>query len=112
MCILCGELITKDHWTDQDISGDNRSTIVAGEKQRDRKRNRMYREKLTNVVLKKYGLQLTEWNNSKYILSDKKGKSDIVHDLGTLWTSAEKMLSQPVDPLDPVLLKQIKAETL
>lgn len=112
MCILCGELIMQDHWTDQDISGNDNSTAVTGEKQRDRKRNRMYREKLTNVVLKNYGLQLKEWNNSKYILKSKTGKNEIVHDLGALWISAEKMLHHPVDPLDSSLLENIRNETM
>jgi hypothetical protein len=57
-----------------------------------------------------YGLRLNDWNGSKYILSDKKGRSLIVQDLGSLWPAVEKLLGRPIDPLDPSLHDALKQQ--
>lgn len=108
MCILCGELIMQDHWTDKRISSDNEPTITVGETQGIRRRNRLHRVRLANKILPHYGLNLTEWNGSKFILKNKKGKIETVHDLGALWPAVEKINNCPIDPLDPALLEKIK----
>lgn len=108
MCILCGELITQDHWTDVDISNNQKSTVVVGENQRNRRRNRLRRVHISNNVLTHYGLHLNEWNSSKFILKNKKGKTKIVHDLGALWPEVEQFINGPIDPLDPDLLEKIR----
>jgi hypothetical protein len=108
MCVLCGEFVMKIHWTDQTSSDE--SEIRVGDKQRDRQRTRLQRTSLCNNILRHYRLKLEDWNGSKYILSNPKGNNEVVHDLGTLWATAEKMLGRPINPLDPELLSLIQSE--
>lgn len=106
MCVLCGrDFIAQVHWANRHIEDKAR---VPGsdplEYQRDRRRDRVHRAALTNEVLRHYGLRVEDWSGSKYLLSDKKGRSEIVQDLGALWPAAEKLAGRPLDPLDPTLL--------
>lgn len=107
MCIFCGDFISRVHWTD--INKKNQSDlIVVGESQRERQRNRLLRVNLCNKILTLYGLKLFDWNNAKYLLEDKKGQQIIVHDLGSLWYDAQKLIGKPINPLDTYLLDSIK----
>ncbi|MFY0545642.1 hypothetical protein [Brevibacillus sp. H7] len=108
MCVLCGEYVMNVHWTDRksDRNEDNRK-VVAGENQRSRVRDRRHRSRLTNQILRYYGLRVEDWTGSKYVLYDKKGRSVIVQDLGGLWPAAEKLINRPLDPLDPALLETL-----
>lgn len=107
MCILCGDLITQIHWTESVSDQAKNSTIVVGENQGRRKRNRLHRVGLLNQIFKHYGLKLSEWQGSKFILKNQQGKVTIVHDLGALWPAVEQMMGKPLDPLDPVLLAKL-----
>jgi hypothetical protein len=106
MCVLCGEFVMKVHWTDQ--ASDDSSEVIVGNQQRDRQRTRIHRTTLCNEILRFYQLTLEEWNGSKFILRDPKGNQEIVHDLGTLWYTAEKLLGFAIDPLDPYLLQKLQ----
>lgn len=105
MCVLCGEFIEQIHWTDMERQ--HLETVVAGAHQRERKRSRLLRTKICNDIFESYGLKLREWNNSKFILSNKTGKMSVVHDLGQIWKEAEKFAGRPIDPLDPSLLENL-----
>ena len=48
-----------------------------------------------------------DWNGSKYLLKDGKGRSELAQDLGSLWPAAEKLAGRAPDPLDPALLKKL-----
>lgn len=106
MCVLCGELITSFHWSDEDFKAqmNDDSTIVVGEKQRERLRARLKRAKVANTILSFYGLSLKEWQGSKFLLADKKGTSLIVNDLGDLWHKAQSLTNKKLDMLDTKLL--------
>jgi hypothetical protein len=109
MCVLCGEFVMQVHWTER--KHDDRSSIVVGDdKLRERQRDRFHRTRLTNQILKHYGLQVNDWSGSKYVLSDRKGSSVVVHDLGGLWPAAEKLLRRPLDPLDPSLIDSLSSK--
>lgn len=103
MCILCGELITTFHWSDENFKTQD-CEIIVGEHQRDRMRSRLKRTRLLNRILAFYGLNLQEWQGSKFILMDKKGQTLIVNDLGDLWQKAEQIHKNPLDALDSKLL--------
>ena len=103
MCILCGELITNLHWSEGVSS--NEKEIVVGDKQRDRMRQRLQKVKIVNMILNFYGLQLKEWNASKFVLSDKKGNTKIINHLGELWERAASLTSKDIDVLDIKLLE-------
>lgn len=111
MCVLCNGSVLQVHWTERKTKGLSQSTIQkAGETQRSRMRERHIRIRQSNKILSVYGLKLNDWTGSKYILTDKKGRTEIVQDLGMLWTIVEKLLGKPIDPLDPKLLNELLPE--
>ena len=61
-------------------------------------------------MLRHYGLTLSDWQASSFVLSTATGKTELVEDLGHLWTAAEKLLGRPCDPLDPDLIVRLEAE--
>ena len=106
MCILCGEFVTRIHWTEKHAEDKARASIDAGakdENRRDRRRERVRRAAVTNEVLRHYGLKVSDWSGTKYVLSDGKGRSELIQDLGSLWPVAQKLTGRSLDPLDPAL---------
>jgi hypothetical protein len=91
MCALCGVLLTS-HWAERD-SG---------------RRERVFRVRLLNRVLSHFGLELGDWGGSVYVLRDRKGRTAVVNDLGSLWTAAETLAGRPLDPLDPTLVAALR----
>jgi hypothetical protein len=91
MCALCGVLLTS-HWAERD-SG---------------RRDRVFRVRLLNRVLAYFGLELGDWSGRVYVLRDRKGRSAVVDDLGSVWTAAEQLAGRPLDPLDPALLAALR----
>jgi hypothetical protein len=90
MCALCNVLMSS-HWAEQ---GDSR-------------RARVLRTRFLQRLLAHFGLSLDEWAGSVYVLSNRKGNTSIVHDIGTLWISAQALVGRPLDPLDPDLLESL-----
>jgi hypothetical protein len=90
MCALCNVLLS-NHWAEQ---GDSR-------------RARVLRTGFLRRVLAPFGLSLDEWAGSVYVLSDRKGNSSVVQDIGSLWVSAQALAGRPLDPLDPTLLEAL-----
>lgn len=93
MCALCGVLLS-EHWAEQEGGT----------------RGRVFRVQLVNQVLQHFGLSLDDWAGSVYTLRDRKGRSQIVSDLGSLWVEAERMVGRPLDPLDPELVSALRHE--
>jgi hypothetical protein len=81
--------------------------VVGDTQLRSRQRDRHHRTRLANQILRNYGLKLDDWNGSKYILSNQKGSSEVVHDLGSLWPAAQKLIRRSLDPLDPALIQSL-----
>ncbi len=112
MCVLCGELISSFHWTDENYgtngSDENlrepNALISANENARERKRARLKRVGLLNQILAFYGLKINDWQGAKFVLCDKKGQSVIVNDLGDLWDKAQNLAKKEMDALDSHLL--------
>jgi hypothetical protein len=112
MCILCGEFVTQHHWTEKHADDKVRASIDAGakdENRRNRRRERVRRAALANEVLRHYGLKVSDWSGTRYVLRDGKGRSELVHDLGSLWPAAQKLAGRPLDPLDPALQAALRA---
>lgn len=107
MCVLCGQdFVAQVHWTDRHVEDRARASDPDGdpvEYQRDRRRDRIHRVAMTNEVLRHYGLRVEDWSGSKYVIRDRKGRSELVQDLGSLWSAAAKLAGRPPDPLDPAL---------
>lgn len=117
MCVLCGELISSFHWSDENYGTDKSDSygsdenlrgpnvlISANENARERKRARLKRVGLLNQILAFYGLKIGDWQGTKFVLCDKKGQSVIVNDLGDLWDKAQKLAKKEMDALDSNLL--------
>lgn len=60
--------------------------------------------KISNRILAYYGLSISEWNGSRFVLRDKKGGTQIVYDLGDMWNKAELLAYKKLDPLDDAFL--------
>ncbi|MFP6028712.1 hypothetical protein ACLF8T_00710 [Helicobacter pylori] len=114
MCVLCGELISSFHWSDENYGSDSYEIgeglkesnvlISANENARERKRARLKRVGLLNQILAFYGLKINDWQGAKFVLCDKKGQSVIVNDLGDLWDKAQNLAKKKMDALDSHLL--------
>jgi hypothetical protein len=107
MCVLCGQdFVAQVHWTDRHLEDRARAAAPGSDPvayQGDRRRDRAHRVVLTNEILCHYGLKLDDWGGSKYVIRDRKGRSEIVQDLGSLWPAAERLAGRALDPLDPTL---------
>ena len=107
MCVLCGQdFVAQVHWTDRHLEDRARAAAPGSDPvalQGDRRRARARRVALTNEILRHYGLKLADWGGSKYVIRDRKGRSEIVQDLGSLWPAAERLAGRALDPLEPAL---------
>lgn len=90
MCGLCG-LMSSNHWAEQG----------------DTKRARYLRTQLVRRVLGHYGLVLNEWAGDLYVVSDRRGRTVVVDDIGKLWSAGESLAGNPLDPLDPALHERL-----
>ncbi|EPZ73205.1 hypothetical protein [Helicobacter pylori] len=120
MCVLCGEFISSFHWTDgidgsgsyenENLKGKN-ALISANENAKERKRVRLKRVRLLNQILAFYGLKINDWQGAKFVLSDQKGQSVMVNDLGDLWDKAQNLAKKEMDVLDSHLLAFLNQNT-
>ena len=114
MCVLCGQdFVAQVHWTDRHLEDRARAAAPGSDPvayQGDRRRDRAHRVALTNEILVHYGLKLDDWGGSKYVLRDRKGRSELVQDLGSLWPAAAKLVGRTLDPLDPALRETLGEE--
>lgn len=121
MCVLCGELISSFHWSDENYGSDSYEIdenlkepnvlISANENARERKRARLKRVRLLNQILAFYGLKINDWQGTKFVLCDKKGQSVMVNDLGDLWDKAQNLAKKKMDALDSHLLAFLNQNT-
>ncbi len=121
MCVLCGELISSFHWSDENYGSDSyeidenlrepNALISTNENARERKRARLKRVGLLNQILAFYGLKINDWQGTKFVLRDKKGQSVIVNDLGDLWDKAQNLAKKEMDALDSHLLAFLNQNT-
>ncbi|MGL2666849.1 hypothetical protein ACQJ7B_02115 [Helicobacter pylori] len=124
MCVLCGELISSFHWSDENYGSDGSDSygsdenlkepnafISTNENARERKRARLKRVRLLNQILAFYGLKIDDWQGAKFVLCDQKGQSVIVNDLGDLWGKAQNLAKKKMDALDSNLLAFLNQNT-
>jgi hypothetical protein len=105
MCALCGVLGGSGHWTDA-VARPGVFTRTATPL--ERRRERAARVAHANTVLRHYRLTLSDWQGASFLLSTATGKTEIVDTLTHLWSTAEKLLGRPCDPLDPALLAELE----
>ncbi|WFR98670.1 hypothetical protein [Rhizobium tumorigenes] len=107
MCSLCGILGGNEHWADAVA----RPGVYTRNTERiDRRRERAARVRIANRVLAAFGLSLSDWQGTSFLLSTRTGKTEIIEDLGHLWPAAETLAGRPLDPLSLPLLDRLEAE--
>ena len=101
MCALCGVLGGPEHWTDAVARPGvfTRNTDAAS-----RRRERTSQVAAANAILKHYRVSLADWQGTAFVLSTATGKTEIVDNLGHLWTAVERLTGKPCDPLDAELI--------
>jgi len=106
MCALCGVLGGAGHWTD---AAARPGVFTRNVDTLQRRRERIHRVTCAQRVLGFYGLTLSDWQASSFILSTATGKSEIVDNLTHLWAAAERLIGRPCDPLDAALARRLEA---
>ena len=106
MCALCGVLGGAGHWTD---AAARPGVFTRNVDSLQRRRERINRVACAQKVLGLYGLTLSDWQGTSFVLSTATGKTEIVDNLTHLWAAAEKLLGRPCDPLDPALVGRLEA---
>ena len=99
----------QSHWTDVVTSVEENSTVVVGIYNRQHRRERLERAHFVDEIVKFYGFNLSDWNGNRYLLSDKKGNTTIIENLGGIWAAAEVLMHRKPDPLDRELLAYLSA---
>jgi hypothetical protein len=100
MCALCGVLGGGGDWTD---AAARPGVFTRNVDSLQRRRERRNRVACVQRVLGFYGLTLSDWQATSFVLSTLTGKTEIVDNLTHLWAAAEKLTGRPCDPLDPRL---------
>src|SRR5262249_22450256 len=106
MCALCGVLGGSGDWTD---AAPRSGVYTRSQDALQRRRERATRLACARRVLGHYGLPLSDWQATSFVLSTLTGKSCLVDDLSHLWAAAEQLIGRPCDPLDPRLVERLEA---
>jgi hypothetical protein len=96
MCLLCGVLGGNEHWAEAIARPGvyTRNVDVV-----ERRRERRSRMRIANAILVQFGMTLSDWQGSSFLLSTRTGKTEIIADLGHLWPAAERLSGRVCDPL-------------
>src|SRR4051794_41911632 len=86
MCPLCGALLA-EHWSDPDAAGARRARVL--------------RTAMVRRVLAGFGVTLSDWGGTAYVLHDGKGRAEVVHDLTTLWRGGPRPPRRAPHPPPP-----------
>ena len=105
MCSLCGGLGSGEHWTGAiarpDVFTRNVGPI-------ERRRARADQVRVANRILTLFGMTVSDWQGTAFLLSTRTGATTIIADLGHLWPAAERLGGQLCDPLEPRLLERLE----
>jgi hypothetical protein len=103
MCSLCDTLGNGSFWTD----AAGRAEFEASGERVTPRLERTRRVQLANLILREFGLHVSDWSGSAYVLESSSGKSEIVYHLNGIWSAAHRLAQRPCDPLDPALLARL-----
>src|ERR1700742_4215917 len=105
MCSLCGVLGSGEHWTDAVAREGVYTRNVDGIA---RRRERAKRMRIANRMLARFGMALSDWQGTAFLLSTRNGKTEIIADLGHLWPAAERLSGAVCDPLAPAVIDYLE----
>jgi hypothetical protein len=100
MCASCGFPAAPGHWTEAGAANGP-----------DRLRARFRRAQILQAVLSSYGL--TAYDDGLIpgmTVATRTGDQALTADLDEVWRAAERMIGQPIDPLDSRFLCDLDAE--
>ena len=103
MCALCGVFSGEVHWTDASMG-------AAGSGARTRRHDRLHRVAQTNRILSRYGLKLSDWQGSAYLLAGQTGQTLIVPSVAAVWAQADRLRKRAIDPLDVRLIEMLEQD--
>lgn len=101
MCGLCGVFLTETHWAEASLSAGQGGG-------RTRRHERLHRVVLANRILEHYGLKVSDWQGSAYLLSSRTGQHAVVASIAAVWPQAEQMRRLTLDPLDEQLIAALE----
>jgi hypothetical protein len=107
MCALCGVLGGSEHWT---AAVSRPGVFTRNTDAASRRRERISQVTAANRVLRHYRVSLADWQGSAFVLSTATGKTEIVDNLGHLWTAVERLTGKPCDPLDAELITAMERD--
>lgn len=105
MCSLCGVLGGNEHWTDAVARP---GVYTRNVERTDRRRERARRVAAANRILAAFGMSLSDWQGTSFVIATRTGKSEVIEDLGHLWPAAERLSGRLCDPLDPALIARME----
>ena len=105
MCSLCGLLGGNEHWAEAVARPGVYTRNVAVIERRRERRNRM---RIANAILAQFGMTLSDWQGSSFLLSTRTGKTEIIADLGHLWPAAERLSGRICDPLALPVIERVE----
>ena len=108
MCGFCAVFAGIPHWTETASDAGDHAEITDGHAWQLARQRRV---RLINAVLAHYGCRVDDWMSTQYLLSSQRGRTDIVDHLPQIWRVVEDIAQRPVDPLDPELLRFLRAPT-
>jgi hypothetical protein len=103
MCSLCDTMGNGSFWTD----AAGRAEFEASGERVTPRRERARRVQLANLILREFGLKLSDWSGSAYVIESNSGASEIVYHLNGIWSAAERLSGRRCDPLDPTLIARL-----
>lgn len=106
MCSLCGMIGGRGHWTE---SGSHPEAFQRAAPS-TRGRERQQRTRLVNRVLAQYGLVVSDFSGTGYVLRTRTGRSAMIDNLSELWAEAERLTGRACDPLDGALLAALERD--
>ncbi|MCR9213671.1 MAG: hypothetical protein NXI13_08130 [Proteobacteria bacterium] len=106
MCGLCG-LMGIEHWTETSAN----SEAFISDTNRSIRNERAHRVELINRALGPLKMRVRDFQASSYTLTSATGRTEIVHDIQSLWVAVENISACPVDPLDPDYLDHLFGES-
>jgi hypothetical protein len=106
MCSLCGVLGGNEHWAD---AAPRDGVYTRATDALTRRRERADRVRIANRILAHWRLKLSDWQGTSFLLSTSTGRTEIVADLGHLWSAAERLSGAAIDPLAPEVIAAFEA---
>lgn len=106
MCGLCAALNASRNWTDlagkSEFSLDGRPVNVRQE------RNQLVG--VVNRVLAHYGVSVSDWGGSSYVVTNQRRQNENVLNLNGVWAAVDALMEhERPDPLDERFLDQLDA---